>query len=96
MAKSQKSVKAAHGERMIEIKVRFWTNGIANQSGYIVPKQAWASGEVRINRNDSHGIVPKNSRIFNSLMGLPKAIEKVLIDNDIKLRIDRDMEKYLE
>ena len=48
--------EAEHGEKMIEIKLRFWTNDIAKQKGKIVPKNAWAAGVVRVERNDSHGI----------------------------------------
>ena len=54
MAKGKTGV--AHGERMIEVKVRFWTNDISGESGKIVPKHAWTSGVVRMDSNLSHGI----------------------------------------
>jgi hypothetical protein len=51
------SKEAAQGEKMIEIKIRFWTDEIAAEPGKIVPKHAWTSGVVRIERNPSHGKV---------------------------------------
>ena len=32
--------EAEHGEKMIEVKIRFWTNSIAEQEGKIIPKHA--------------------------------------------------------
>jgi len=54
------SLEAKQGERMIEVKLRFWTNNLASEPGKIIPKHARASGVVRIERNLSHGINPKS------------------------------------
>jgi hypothetical protein len=39
MAKTNKlateALKAPHGERMLEVRVRFWTNDIADQEGFV-------------------------------------------------------------
>lgn len=96
MSQSTQAVKAKYRERMIEVKVRFWTNEIAGREGYIIPKHAWADGVVRMERNKSHGIVPANPRPFNSLMEIPLAIEKVLIQHGVTLRCGRVMEKYIK
>jgi hypothetical protein len=88
--------EAQQGERMIEIKVRFWTNGIADGKGIIQPKHAWSSGAVRIERNESHGIVPQKSLPFHSLMDLTSVIEKVLVAHNITLHSSRKMRKYFE
>jgi len=96
METSGQTRKAQPRERMIEVKLRFWTNEIADQKGYIVPKHAWASGVVVIKRNESHGIIPENPRHFNSLMELPQVIERVLIDHGITLHLDRKMAKYIK
>jgi hypothetical protein len=40
MAESAESIEAAHGTRMLEIKVRFWTNEIADKPGRVVPNTA--------------------------------------------------------
>lgn len=90
------AIKPKYGEKMIEIKIRFWTNDIANREGHIMPKHAWVSGVVRMERNDSHGINPGNPRPFNSLMDISGVIEKVLIQHEIILHKDRVMEKYFE
>jgi hypothetical protein len=32
------SLEAKHGEKMIEVKVRFWTNDISREAGKVIPK----------------------------------------------------------
>jgi hypothetical protein len=92
--------EAEYGERMIEIKVRFWTNditeevGVPRGKGKIRPKHAWGSGVVRIKRNRSHSIEPSKTRPFNSMMELSAAIEQVLIDHGIKIHRSRKMKQY--
>lgn len=88
--------EAPQGEKMIEIKVRFWTNEIADRDDMIVPKHAWSSGVVRIERNETHGIVPKKPLPFHSLMDLTAVIEKVLLAQGITLHSSRKMSKYFE
>ncbi len=91
----KKSVhRAIHGEKMIEVKIRFWTNNISRREGAIIPKNAWASGVVRMERNDSHGIKPKSPLPFHSLLDVGAAIEKVLVKHGIVLHAGRTMEKY--
>ena len=82
-------------QKMVEIKVRFWTNNLSDKPEKVRPKHAWTSGVVRITRNDTHGIIPKHPLPFNSLMELPGIIEKALIDHDIVLHPGRKMIKYL-
>jgi hypothetical protein len=96
MSHAGRATKPKYGEKMIEVKIRFWTDEISNQEGHIVPKHAWTSGVVRMERNDSHGIVPGSPRPFNSLMEIPAAIEKVLIEHNIKLRRIKRMGDYIE
>ena len=95
MANSAEDRDARFGERMIELKVCFWTDGIAEGKGYIRPKNAWTGGEVRIVKNDSHGVVPIRGYKFNSLMEIPSAIEKVLIKHEIQLHLYSKMDKYV-
>lgn len=90
-----KSREARQGEKMIEIKLRFWTNDIASEPGGVLPKHARTSGVVRMERNRSHDIRPLNPRPFNSLLEVGAIIEKVLIDHGITLHADRRMKKYL-
>src|SRR5688572_23689175 len=96
MAKqSTQSQEAKQGEKMIEVKVRFWTNDIAPEDRKVLPKHAWSSGVVRIDRNNTHGITPGPPRPFQSLLDVTSVIEKVLIDHNIVLHPSGRMKKYL-
>lgn len=92
--KSTAALEAEHGEKMIEIKLRFWTNDIASEPGKVLPKHAWSSGVVRIERNDSHGIKPGSPLPFHSLLDVGAAIQKVLIEHGVMLHANRTMRKY--
>jgi hypothetical protein len=92
---STASRQASPGERMIEVKVRFWTNNIVEGRGRVAPKHAWSSGVVRMERNSSHGIAPKSPRPFHSLLDLTAVIEKVLVTHGVVLHPSRRMKKYL-
>jgi hypothetical protein len=87
--------EAAHGKRMIEVRVRFWTNDLAEGKGRIRPKHAWGAGVVRLEPNDSHGIPSANPVPFNSIAEIPAKIEKVLIDNGVSLHPSDRMRKYI-
>ena len=84
---------AARGERTIELRVRFWTNGIASAEGKIVPRHAWDSGTVEVRSNESHGIVSKEALHFYSLAELSSVIEKALINNGVTLHADNHSRK---
>lgn len=87
--------EAQHGEKMIEVKLRFWTNNISPEKGKIVPKHAWSSGVVRMEGNKSHGIVPGNPRSFHTLLDVGSIIEKVLIEHGIAIHPSKRMQKYV-
>src|SRR3990167_311694 len=87
--------EAKHGERMVELRVRFWTDGIAEGDGQVSPKHAWGGGMVRMKPNKSHGISSARPVPFNSLMELPAAIEKVLIQHGIRIHPVGKMRKYV-
>jgi hypothetical protein len=97
MVKKQRteSVKATQGEKMIEVKIRLWTNDIAPNKGDVIPKHAWASGVVMIERNNTHSIEPKNPKPFHSLLDVGSIIEKVLIEHEIMLHPGKKMKKYI-
>ena len=88
--------EAKHGQKMIEVKLRFWTNGLADEPGRILPKHAWSSGVVRIESNKSHGIVPGAPKPFHSLLDVGAVIEKLLIEQGIVLHPSNRMRKYVE
>jgi hypothetical protein len=89
------SRRAPQGEKMIEVKLRFWTNNIAGAKGEIVPRHAWSGGVVRMEPNKSHGIAPKSPQVFHSLLDVGAVIEKVLIAHGIVLHSSRKMRKYM-
>lgn len=87
--------EAAWGKRMIEIRVRLWTDSIADGKGRVIPKHAWDAGVVRIDANQTHEIVPKNPIPFNGFAELPAKIEKVLIEHGVQIHLGRRARKYL-
>ena len=89
------SKEAKQGEKMIEVKLRFWTNDISEEPGKVIPKNAWAAGVVRIDRNKSHGIEPSKPLPFHSLLDIGAVIEKVLIEHGVVLHPSPKMKKYL-
>src|SRR5436305_154195 len=89
------ATEAKHGEKMVEVKLRFWTDGIASEPGKVIAKHAWTSGVVRIESNKSHGITPGPPKPFHSLLDVGAVIEKVLIEQGIVLHVSRKMGKYL-
>ena len=95
-SKDMEQREAQQGEKMIEIRIRFWTNDLADDPGKILPKHAWSSGMVIMDRNKSHGIVPKDPVPFHTLMDLTSVIEKTLITHEITLHSSRKMKKYFE
>jgi hypothetical protein len=87
---------APHGEKMIELRIRFWTNDIAPVKGQILPKRAWSGGVVLMDRNEAHGIVPRDPAPFNNMSQLPDAIERCLIAHGVKLYAGgRDAKLYV-
>lgn len=94
-AQKPQAFKARHGEKMIEIKLRFWTNNIARARDKILKKHAWSAGVVRIEPNQAHGIKPGKPLPFHTLLDVGAAIEKVLIGQGITLHPGRKMRKYI-
>lgn len=82
------------GERMVELKVHFWTDNIADGEGRVRPKHAWGSGVARVERNKAHGIAPQKAIPFNSLMELPAVIEQALIQAEVTIHPSRRMKRY--
>jgi hypothetical protein len=87
--------EARRGSRMIELRVRFWTDNLAEGKGRIRPKHAWTGGVVRMSPNKAHGITPKNLRPFNSMADMVVVMERVLVDHAVKLHPARKTEQKL-
>jgi hypothetical protein len=76
-------IEAPHGEKTIEVRIRFWTDEIAPNG--VLPKHAWDWGTVRVKPNSSHGIRSIEERHFHSMAELGLVIEQTLVDHGIKL-----------
>ncbi len=87
--------EAAYGQKMIEIKLRFWTNDIAEGENKVLPKHAWDKGVVKIAANKSHGIPAGEPIPFNSMLEVGRAVERCLIENGIKLHAGQRSRRYL-
>jgi hypothetical protein len=95
MAEAAEAREAEHGSRMIEIRVRLWTDNIAKGKGMVMPKHAWDAGVVRIERNEPHGISPGAPIPFNGMADLPSKIEKLLLAQGIKLHLSPKQRRYM-
>lgn len=95
MAGDVETREAEYGERMIEVRVRFWTNDLAEAKGRVRPKHAWGSGLVRIAPNKSHGIKRGKALPFNSLAEIPAKIEQELIAHGVTIHKSRKMKRYM-
>jgi len=89
------ALEAKQGKKMIEARLRFFTNDIARQSGKVIPKHAWTQGVVYMQGNEFHGIVAGDKRHFHSLLDIGQVIEKVLIEHEVVLLPSRKMERYV-
>jgi hypothetical protein len=94
MPKTLIGSQAQRGEKMLEIRIKLWTDRIANAREEIVPKHAWDSGIVYMPGNKSHDIKSSASEKFHTLLGLPRAIESQLLKNHIQLHLSRCTRKY--
>lgn len=87
-------VTATHGEKTIEIRLRFLADGIAEEKGKNVPKHGWTMGVLYLTENKSQGIKPRQAH-FDSLMEIPAKIEELIIEEGIVLHTCRKMKKYV-
>ncbi|WP_395020208.1 hypothetical protein [Dongia sp.] len=98
MAKAGEQIEtreAAHGQKMIEVRLRFWTDDIA-EKGKVQPKHAWSSGIARIAANSSHGIKSGEAVPFNSALEIGAAVAEVLIAHGITLHTSRKDRKFIK
>jgi hypothetical protein len=87
-------INAPHGEKMLTLTVRFWTNDIAPDGQFA--KHAWTAGWVTLDRNEAHGLVGKPIKaVFHTLLDLPRAIQDVLTEAGITLHLSPQMAKYV-
>ncbi len=76
---------ANYGKKTIEVRVRFFTDSIADTKGKIIPKVCWDGGAVFMIKNEAHGIVPQPPEIFNTMTEIVPKIETVLRQHGVKV-----------
>ncbi len=87
---------AKHGDKMIEVRIRFWTDGIADQEHAVEPKHAWTTGIVVMDTNKSHGITPNKPKPFNSILDLQSVLAEVLMEHGVTLHVHRKDRKLFQ
>jgi hypothetical protein len=70
-------IEAPHGDKMVEITIKFWTDKIASTEGKVLPKHIHNSGMIKLSSNATHGIESENPTPFRSLNELPAKIEEL-------------------
>ena len=91
---SKKSITPPDGERMIQVNVKFWTNNISKVKKGLLPKNAWSSGMVYVERNKTHGITPLKPVPFHTLTELGYVIEKALYKHGVTLHLPKRFKKH--
>lgn len=87
---------AKHGEKMIEVRVRFFTNAIAGKKDAILPKHAWDWGMIAMDSNESHGIKPRRPLPFHSILELQSVLAKVLVEHGVTLHRGSVLKKLIK
>ncbi len=80
--------KIPYGKRTIEVRLRFWTDGIAQKEDYVVPKHCWEHGFVLLVKNEEHGISP-GKKAFRSIAEVGRAVEMLLAKEGITVHHGR-------
>ncbi len=86
---------AKHGEKMIEVRVRFWTDALAKEKKTLLPKHAWDCGTVDMPTNKSHGIASGSTLPFNSILDLQAVIGRVLLEHGVELHAGSKLRKLI-
>jgi len=77
-------VRSTHGKKTIEVRLRFFTDDLAQQDGHIVPKHCWSIGGASMPVNEDHGIESRQTVLFNSIAAILPAIEELFSANGIQ------------
>ncbi|MEM0050698.1 MAG: hypothetical protein QXM43_00485 [Desulfurococcaceae archaeon] len=85
LGKERSEVGAKRGGRMMELRIAFFTDGIASEKGKVVPRVCWDIGTVRLLANESRGLKPSEPYFFNGLSELLPTIERLLAENEVKV-----------
>jgi hypothetical protein len=82
-------IEAPHGQKMIEVTLRFWTDSIAEGRDTVIPKHVWSSGVVKVSPNPAHGIRASRPVPFSGLSMIVPTIEDLFVEHGIKVHPDK-------
>ena len=83
--------------KMIEVKLRFWTDSIADKPGGIVQKRAWDKGYATVSANELHGINKCSKEVkFNSILEIHSAVAGALEDAGVTLYTGHKLRKLIK
>jgi|SRR6516162_11300974 hypothetical protein len=69
--------------------IRFFTDGIAENKGEVLPKHMWDCGIVRAEANSLHGIEGTSGIPFNGLHEIPEVITKLRKQHNLVIHVQR-------
>ena len=72
------------GERTIEVRLRFWTDGIASKDGHLLTGFCWEYGKAYVIANPTHGLKAGDQIDFKNLSDLPQAVARALESAGVK------------
>jgi hypothetical protein len=85
-----------HGETMITLTVKFFTDHLAKDPNMVRRKHAYTCGAVYMTKNETHGTRSGKTFKFNSMAELPLAMQKCLIAHDITLHPSKNDRKIFK
>jgi hypothetical protein len=90
MAREKKTDK-----KMIQLRIYFWTSGMVEEKGGVLPKHAWDCGHVSLPANRLHGIKAGSNKQFRTLLQLGALIEELLKESRITLHMGKGSRRYM-
>ena len=80
---------AKHGEKMIQVSVKFWTDGIASEEGHVLPGYCWEGGFVNVEANATHSLKATQPIPFNTLDELVPILISALDDAGVNILFNK-------
>lgn len=80
-----KETSPPHGERTIEVTLRFWTDRIADKEGHVIPGFCWEGCFVSVPSQPSHGIKTTAPMMSNHFGELVSTVQAALDEAGVKV-----------
>jgi hypothetical protein len=88
-----KEKRAAHGERMIEFRIKFWNPA---RKGHIRPGVCKTAGAVYAIANGAHGVRHRGPCVkFQTIAGVASAVEKLAAQVGVRMVATGSTKRYL-